>query len=807
MDFSDYIKQDGVLGTWVPSQTVNGVVVPGHHLITWTVIPGGETDLVYKRFDGEPLFSFDSQDSTALLSAAEGALQDLEALINVKFQYVPYGSAIPYLAFVDATNISDPAWDFRAGSSGPPGSINEGMVVLRKFEGLDFDDGSIEKSILLHEIGHVLGLDHPHDSGDGSGASLPGLSFPEDPGPDGLNHVSNTVMSYNRDGGVYPNTFMPVDIEALTSKYGVAPDAAANVADVFNLSDTSGFFSILWDSVQYDGSGNLIRDKIVNDVAAQSVIDLRAATDEVAAGGGGYTSGNLGNFQNAGGYHIAVGTVIEDADGNSDIDFLIGNEVGNVLRGFSGDDIILGHGGADEIYGGADDDDITGGAGNDTIDGGAGIDKAFYSGNIADYGIGIVGDKVVLTDTVANRDGVDTLTGIEELFFDDGSIIVANLPKAPTSFQVSHVPAHTYTGMVSGPQSYAAWLTNVVDPDGGTNRMEIDASRTDAAILPYLVISSSGMLSFNGIAPSGTFDIGLRTYDAANNVRSETQVIALEVQENTAPVGVTWNPNGPTPGTIAENPDLNAIVGYLRISDPNGHLAGSSGENYSIRLIGDYSSTYAVIDDGDFVYGSHEHYHYVRVIDPGNVDYERDAMPELTVEITDVAGNVSVFTLQVTVQDTDGFSWSTSAGTATQTRSVNGGGGDDILNASASLGSYIINGGAGGDTINGGKGSDNIDGGVGNDIMRGNAGIDHFKSYSGSDTIYGGTGNDSVDLSPFLRPTNIDDAYMSGGFLVIERDDTVVKIYQDVEQITMGVPWVGNFSWTRAEFLAEFQGL
>ncbi|MHC8358653.1 peroxidase family protein [Pseudomonas sp. LB3P81] len=47
------------------------------------------------------------------------------------------------------------------------------------------------------------------------------------------------------------------------------------------------------------------------------------------------------------------------------------------------------------------------------------FDTALYSGNFGEYGIEIDGDTVIVTDSVAGRDGVDRLTGIERLQFAD----------------------------------------------------------------------------------------------------------------------------------------------------------------------------------------------------------------------------------------------------------------------------------------------------------------------------------------------------------------------------------------------------
>ena len=60
----------------------------------------------------------------------------------------------------------------------------------------------------------------------------------------------------------------------------------------------------------------------------------------------------------AGGFTIAKGAVIENAEGGNGADTLIGNQSGNVLKG---------HGGADRLQGGSGADMLWGGAGNDVF--------------------------------------------------------------------------------------------------------------------------------------------------------------------------------------------------------------------------------------------------------------------------------------------------------------------------------------------------------------------------------------------------------------------------------------------------------
>jgi hypothetical protein len=83
--------------------------------------------------------------------------------------------------------------------------------------------------ILLHEIGHTLGLAHPH------GAA--GLTTQ----PDIENVIQYTVMAYEASSEtLYPASPMPLDIEALQFLYG--PPANASLS----LPDTDPYWFSIW---------------------------------------------------------------------------------------------------------------------------------------------------------------------------------------------------------------------------------------------------------------------------------------------------------------------------------------------------------------------------------------------------------------------------------------------------------------------------------------------------------------------------------------------------------------------------------
>ena len=787
---------------------------------------GGLAGLV-SSLNHKPAYVFDAMPFVDSANNLYGDVTGENAASHTYWSTLAFPNGVPQepsFAQVQAASMAGEALSgFRYGMSIPvPGGFvissgHDAQVIMQN----ELIGGTLTDPNELHSMGLLAialhgGLQHTEDEKSGGNAIYKYLfdgSFAS-----GLGFATTTALqdalAYSLDDGAAALDSLFSDMAIIGNMLRTGPGLYADALARMSITHAvhvateegslrSGLIEVASGYANIALTGVHDAEAMVLDLLQYSTGAFGGATFDVPLSGYANLAVELSGY--GGEVHLGPGGTLyfgslydDDIYGSASADYIV--SLGSDAQ-FS--DTIRGGGGSDIIVASSGNDEITGGAGNDAINGGAGADKSFYSGNIADYGIAIQGTKVVLTDTVSNRDGVDTLTGIEELFFDDGSIIVANLPKAPTSFQVSYANVHTHIGMVAGSPFYAAALTNIVDADGGSNLMEIDASRTDASILPYLTIDGRKLL-FNGIAPVGTFNIGFRTYDAANNVRSETQVVAVEVHENVAPTGVAWDMDrGGNAGSILEGAVANTEVGYIRVVDENGQRAGGSGENYSIRLLGDYAHTYRLVDDGDTIAGSHEHYHRVVVVDPGNVDYEFDSSPDLVLEITDIAGNVETFTLQVDVRNIADTNWKElTAGTTVQIRSKTGGNQDDKLDASVSNGTYNLYGGAGGDTLIGGKGADKLDGGVGNDTMRGNGGNDDLYALFGSDTVYGGTGSDTVHLG--VRPPHADNVYFDGNFLVVESGDAVTRIYSDVETIHVASYWLGDFYYSRQEFYDEF---
>lgn len=96
---------------------------------------------------------------------------------------------------------------------------------------------------------------------------------------------------------------------------------------------------------------------------------------------------------------------------------LTGTAASETINGTPGDDTISGLGGDDTLNGGDGNDSLTGGGGNDTLNGGRGIDTAVFSAAAGDYRVRYIAGAVQVADTVAGRDGTDTLTSVERATF------------------------------------------------------------------------------------------------------------------------------------------------------------------------------------------------------------------------------------------------------------------------------------------------------------------------------------------------------------------------------------------------------
>ncbi len=373
---------------WIDSLVWGGAWTDGNGgpvTIYWTAVWG--------TINGQPSMNW----TTAGLYALREALATWENVANIDFVEVASAS-ISDVWFWQGTNAQAQG---ALGWSQIPG-YNSTEVLSAVFNGQasSWSSAGLAKGgygflTLVHEIGHMIGLAHPHDGGSAWDATVfPGVEAAfGDYGDANLNQGVYTTMSYNAGWPAGLNdpvsenwglqaTPMALDIAAIQSIYG-ANTTFASGNNVYYLPTYNGggaYWSCIWDTGGIDTISNFGSN-------GRAIIDLNAAT--AGSGGGGrmsYAYDSAGSIVH-GGYTIARGVVIENAIGGNGNDTLIGNAAANRLEGGIGRDTLDGQGGADTMVGGPGDDTYYVDDAGDTVVefGGGGTDLVYSS--LASYAL------------------------------------------------------------------------------------------------------------------------------------------------------------------------------------------------------------------------------------------------------------------------------------------------------------------------------------------------------------------------------------------------------------------------------------
>ena len=246
--------------------------------------------------------------------------------------------------------------------------------------------------LLIHEIGHALGLKHGFSGASVLPASLDSrqhtvMSYTLH--PDGLyGSYDNTAKGYEyKYYDIAPETPMPLDIATVQHLYG-ANNSYHSGNDVYTLDPVGPTLSTIWDS---GGTDTLNAANFTRPV----LLDLEPGAYSSLPGGAEASQWRPGVALTYGKNNLAIayGTTIENAVGGRGNDQLRGNSVNNLLQG---------------------------GAGDDLMDGRDGIDTAVYSAGRASYLVQVLGaHHAVVSHQLPGGDGTDTLLNIERLQFSD----------------------------------------------------------------------------------------------------------------------------------------------------------------------------------------------------------------------------------------------------------------------------------------------------------------------------------------------------------------------------------------------------
>jgi serralysin len=288
--------------------------------------------------------------------------------------------------------------------------------------------GTFDYNLLTHELGHILGLKHPHDT-DGTHGNDVAVPYDRD------SHEFS-VMSYRsyigaslgaRNGeGSYQQSLMMDDIAALQHLYG-ADFTTRSGATTYRFDPLTGemfidgvgqgapaankIFRTIWDGGgedTYDFSNYGTNLRVSLEPGGWSTLSHAQLAD---LGDGHFARGNLANARL---FEGDPRSLIENAKGGTGHDWITGNQVRNVLSGNGGDDHLIGLAGEDLLTGGLGRDTLRGGTEGDSLFGQGGNDTLFGEQG-ADWLVGGAQNDTLYGgedgDTLNGDDGADTLRG------------------------------------------------------------------------------------------------------------------------------------------------------------------------------------------------------------------------------------------------------------------------------------------------------------------------------------------------------------------------------------------------------------
>jgi serralysin len=307
-------------------------------------------------------------------AAFRDALATWAAVANIRFMEVPD----------NATTVGD----MRVGVTGhgmrtssayayfPGGYAISGDIWFNPdtLNGRNLLPGSFAFKVMLHEVGHALGLKHPFDVVAGNLNLL----------PTALDQASNTLMSYSSSPSFQGSlstdvaTPMPLDVAAIQQIYG-ANNTHRTGDDTYEFRGDVARWLTLWDAGGVDTIRYVSSTGGIIDLTPGSWSQLGAPISDTRV-----------TFTRT--VHIPVGVIVENAIGGAGNDTLIGNAADNRLEG---------------------------GAGNDVLDAGAGRDTAVFSDVRALHTVSMAADGVI---TVRHAQGTDRIQGVERFAFTDGHL-------------------------------------------------------------------------------------------------------------------------------------------------------------------------------------------------------------------------------------------------------------------------------------------------------------------------------------------------------------------------------------------------
>ncbi|MFC3073475.1 cadherin domain-containing protein [Shinella pollutisoli] len=431
-----------------------------------------------------------------------------------------------------------------------------------------------------------------------------------------------------------------------------------------------------------------------------------------------------------------------------------------------------------DVYTGTQFNDfIAGGRGNDTLNGGGGTDTAYFDGRYDDYVVSGSGPILVTDTRTAGGTGVDTLTGIEILKFNDLTydLVTDTMNYTPTNLALDNAQIQG----VSAPGTVVGSLSATDQDAGDSHTFELLDNAAGRFVLDGSVLKVAGTLR------QEDYTVTVRVTDGAGNSFEKNLLIdVLDPVANNIPAGLSLSA-----ASVRENAAKNTVVGVLSATDADGDpltytLTDSAGGRFSLRT-----------EKG-----------VTRLVVNGTIDYEAAKSHKVTVKVSDGQGGAISKAFTIAVGNVNEAPSITSNGGGTKatvkvaenrtavttvkaadpektavTYSISGGADKALFKIDPGTGKLsfkaapdyespkgrdntydvVVKASDGklsdtqalkvvvtdvkGKTINGTSRADKLAGTLENDTLKGGAGNDKLYGGSGNDRLEGGSGNDLLD--------------------------------------------------------------